>query len=384
MLMSPLAQARRAAAWALATPGRLALAAGAVLTLAGVAGLLFAWSGIYNIAASRGHLKVVDHLLRFGMENSVRGRAPDMNLPTQPDEDRIRLGAGHYHAGCAYCHGAPGTPISPVAAKMLPPPPDLKDKVGLWKDGELFWIVKHGLKYAGMPAFPSLERDDEIWAVVAFLRRLPELDRLAYRTLALGEVEPERPSGAEIAGGGSDQEAVGACARCHASGAAPSSRLVPILQGQPAAILESALRDYAAGLRDSGVMQTAAADLTDNAIRKLAAYYAGLPRPAVQPERTDLEIVARGERLARGGDPSRGVPACLSCHDEQASPAFPRLAGQSARYLEGQLAAWRAGLNDRSPTGRIMAPIGSRLTAEQARDLAAYFASVMPARRVGR
>ena len=66
---------------------------------------------------------------------------------------------------------------------MLPPPPDLKDKVGLWRDGELFWIVKHGLKYAGMPGFPSLHRDDEIWAVVAFLRRLPSLDRRGLMVL---------------------------------------------------------------------------------------------------------------------------------------------------------------------------------------------------------
>lgn len=378
--MSPLARARTIAAWVLATPGKLALTVAATVVAVAVAGLLFAWLGVYNIAASRGHLAITDRILRFGMENSVKAHAPDERLPDGQDEDRVRLGAGHYHAGCAYCHGAPGTPVSPVAVKMLPPPPDLKNKVGVWKDGELFWIVKHGLKYAGMPAFPSLQRDDEIWSVVAFLRRLPELDRAAYRELALGEVEPDRPSGSEIAESGDDQEAIGACARCHGNGAGPASRLVPALHGQPAAMIENALRDYAAGLRDSGIMQTAAADLTDGAIRKLATHYAGLPRPAIEPEPADPESVARGERLAREGHRSRGVPACLSCHDEQALPTFPRLAGQSSRYIEGQLAAWRAGLNDRSSTGRIMAPIGRRLTAEQARDVAAYFASsVTPA-----
>jgi len=379
--VSPLARARLAAAWVLATPGRLALTIAAGAAIAVVAGLLFAWSGIYNIAASRGHLKVIDLLLRFGMENSVRARAPDETLPQQPDEDLIRLGAGHYHAGCAYCHGTPSSPAPPVAARMLPPPPDLKDKVGVWKDGELFWIVKHGLKYAGMPGFPALERDDEIWAMVSFLRRLPELDRDAYRRLALGEVAPERPSGADIVETGGDQEAIGACARCHGNDTVPASRLVPILHGQPAASLERALRDYAAGLRDSGVMQTAAAGLTESAIRKLASHYAALPRPAIPPEPRDAEAVTRGEALARQGDSSRGVPACLSCHDAEASPSYPRLAGQWSRYLERQLTAWRKGLNDRSPTGRIMAPIGRRLTAGQARDLAAYFASLTPAER---
>ncbi|MBS7699937.1 MULTISPECIES: c-type cytochrome [unclassified Chelatococcus] len=382
--MSPLARARRTAAWALATPGRLGLTIAAAVVAAAMAGLFFAWTGAYNIAASRGHLAITEWLLRFGMENSVKARAPDGELPPGFDADRVRLGAGHFHAGCAYCHGTPGSSVPLVAAQMLPPPPALEDKVGTWTDGELFWIVKHGLKYAGMPAFPSVERDDEIWAVVAFLRRFPELDRTAYRKLALGEVDLAPPSGAEIAATGGDREAIGACARCHGNVRAPASGLVPILHGQPREMLENALREYAAGRRDSGVMQTIAADLSDAAIRALASHYAGMPRPVTSPERLDPQAVARGEKLAREGDPSHGVPACVSCHNEDASPTFPRLAGQSSRYLEGQLAAWRAGLNARSPTGRIMAPIGRRLTAEQAKDLAAYFAGQTPAGQVHR
>ncbi|MCV9937084.1 c-type cytochrome [Boseaceae bacterium BT-24-1] len=372
------------AVWLLATPRRLLGVAGAMAVVVLVGAFLFAWSGAYNVAASTGHFRIVDYFLRFGMENSVKAHAPSISLSEENDEDRVRLGAAHFHAGCAYCHGSPGTPISPVAASMLPPPPDLSDKVGLWRDGELFWIVKHGLKYAGMPGFPSLHRDDEIWAVVAFLRRLPSLDRHGYRALALGEIEPEPQSGAEIATGQTEADAIGACARCHGARRGPPSRLVPILHGQPAAMIENALHAYAAGERDSGVMQTAAADLSNAAVGRLARYYASLPRPVAQAENSEPAASARGEAIARAGIPARGVPSCLGCHSAEAAPEYPRLDGQPARYLEGQLAVWRAGLNDRSTTGKIMAPIARRLGEADARDVAAYFASLAPAPEASR
>ena len=100
-----------------------------------------------------------------------RSRAPALDNP-----DLVRLGAAHFHGGCAFCHGAPGIPVSPIARHMLPSPPDLATSMRPWKDEELFWIVQHGIKYTGMPGWVALERADEIWAVVAFLKRMPTLD----------------------------------------------------------------------------------------------------------------------------------------------------------------------------------------------------------------
>ena len=74
--MSPLARARRAAAWLLATPLHLLGTACALLMTVFTAAIFFAWSGVYNVAASTGHFRIVDYFLRFGMENSVRRHAP--------------------------------------------------------------------------------------------------------------------------------------------------------------------------------------------------------------------------------------------------------------------------------------------------------------------
>ncbi|MFN2428348.1 MAG: cytochrome c, partial [Candidatus Binatia bacterium] len=70
-----------------------------------------------------------------------------------------------------------------IAAAMTPKPPDLRTVALTFDPEELFYIVKHGIKFTGMPAWPALERDDEVWAVVAFLRMLPTLDPGEYLEL---------------------------------------------------------------------------------------------------------------------------------------------------------------------------------------------------------
>ena len=105
----------------------------------------------------------------------------------------VKLGAAHFHGGCAFCHGAPGIPVSPIARQMLPSPPDLATSMRPWTDEEIFWIVQHGIKYTGMPGWVALERADEIWAVVAFLRRMPQLTASSYAELALGGVRSGKP-----------------------------------------------------------------------------------------------------------------------------------------------------------------------------------------------
>src|SRR5262245_45937786 len=88
-------------------------------------GFLIAWSGIYNVAASRGHWAVIDWLLAFIMRNSVETRALLVETPALDDEDMVLLGANHYRTGCAPCHGAPGMAAGAVEQRMLPPPPVL-------------------------------------------------------------------------------------------------------------------------------------------------------------------------------------------------------------------------------------------------------------------
>jgi cytochrome c553 len=348
----------------------------AALGLPGAAALV-AWSGLISIAASRGHWAVVDWFLAFGMRNSVELRAMVITPPPLDSPDLIRLGAAHFHGGCAFCHGAPSIALSPIGQQMLPSPPDLTAATRSWKDRELFWIVRHGIKYTGMPGWVALEREDEIWAVVAFLRQLPKLDADAYRELALGSARVTEWSGERLATVEASPHNTGACARCHgAGGEGPSSALVPVLHGQRAEFLLAALEAYAKGNRRSGIMQPLAADLDPQDMRPLADYYAKLPPP--KPRRTALADIAsdRGRMLATEGDPASGIPACNGCHRHDSLAIYPRLAGQNAAYMMGQLRLWQAGHRTGSAGGALMAPIARRLSEADVQAVSAYFAGL--------
>jgi cytochrome c553 len=341
-------------------------------------GFLVAWSGLYNVAASRGHWAAISEILTFGMRNSVRTHALGIKVPPLDSDDLATLGAAHFQSGCAFCHGAPGVPISPIAQSMLPPPPDLSKSMRDWRDRELFWIIKNGLKYTGMPAWVAAQRDDEVWAVVAFLRRLPKLDAAGYRDLALGGLPVPPQSGSEIATTEGTSEAVSACARCHGDDRrGPNSRLVPVLHGQPFRFLVAALEDYANARRPSGIMQPLASDLSTESRERVARYYAGLAPPATPEPPTNPEPVERGRLLANRGDPNAGIPACIACHNASSLEVYPRLSGQHAAYMANRLRLWRNGLISRTSTDPIMAPIARSLNEQQIEDVAAYFSSMI-------
>jgi cytochrome c553 len=342
------------------------------------AAMLFAWSGFYNIAASKGHWPPVKWFLAFGMQSSVRTHAIGINAPDSYTDDQAILGAGHYQSACASCHGASGVPINEAASRMLPPPPDLAAEVSGWRDRELFWIVKHGIKYTGMPSWVAQQRDDEVWAVVAFLKRYPSLDAEGYRRLAFGPLQAAPQDGTQIATvGGPAADAAGACGRCHgADRRGPASKLVPLLHGQPKEFLVAALEQFASGARPSGFMQPIAAALTPDTINAVASYYAALSPPR-EITRSDPAIT-RGRQLADNGDHSARIPACTACHNRSALPIYPRLAGQNAPYMAQRLKLWKEGLAGSTGAAAIMTPIARALTVEQIDELATYYASLSP------
>lgn len=355
----------------------LAIWAGLTAVVLLVFSMLLAASGLYSVAASGGHFTVTTWFLDFALRRSVVLHSRFVETPRLDDADMVRLGAAHFETGCAPCHGSPLTPSNPISRSMLPPPPPLDHAARDWSAEQLFWIVKNGLKYTGMPAWPAQSRGDEVWPVVAFLRRLPDLDAPEYRELAFGDAGGRaRRSIADLRADLAD------CARCHGKdGNPPASRLVPHLAGQSAAYLASALRHYAQGTRPSGVMQPVATALDAEAIARIAEHYAAQAGGGTDADHP-AEQVERGRRIAIDGLVRQGVPPCIACHGARSSPMFPRLAGQNARYLASQLQLWQRGGRDATVLGAVMAPIARRLDARQLADVTAYFAS-LPAARPG-
>jgi len=388
---------------------------GLALLLFGGGALLFTWFGLAPIAASRDHFRTTQWFLGFAMRNAVETRSMGTREPPLDDPLLVRKGAGHYATGCAPCHGAPGQARSPTVLTLVPKPPLLPPLLAGWKAQELFWIVRHGLKYTAMPGWASEVREDEVWAVVAFLRQLEGMDAQHYLDLAYGGRVQADPIAATAA---SDLrvlwDATGAaladCARCHGEdGNAQGQGTIPRLAGQSREYLVASLTAYAEGARESGIMRPLAAALDAATIEALATHYARLPPSAPLPARPGAvaatlrllpdrkgawllapldaagmaAAVDRGAALAAAGSADGKVPACRQCHGPGAAdrnPVFPRLDGQPPEYLALQLALFRQGRRGGSAWQGLMQVAAERLDARQIRDLALYYHSLQPTR----
>ena len=343
-------------------------------------GLTIAWLGIINVAASTGHWAITDKFLHWSMRNSVRTQSAlsgAMAGPAIPiDDTGLISAAGHYASSCAFCHGAPGEQLSPIMQAAAPPAPDLATTAGTWSDEQLAWIVKHGVKFTAMPAWPAQSRDDEVRRMAAFVRRLPGMPPTDYRALAYG------PTG-RITGGKAMtlRDAIPDCARCHGEdGLGRGQPDIPILAGQKPEYLLNALAAYASGRRPSGVMQGAAARIDPDLMRTLAGQYAAMPGLSDSP----LPKAAAGSaaedllaaRIVEQGLPEVDLPACSRCHAPGKRAGYPVLSGQKREYLVARLWQWRSqdGVVEARKPNATMPMIARRIPAEMIEPLARYYA----------
>lgn len=149
------------------------------------AGLGFIFSGLYNVAADSEHTSPIEWVLRTTQSRSVHRRAEQVRPPAwlaKPDPAVLRTGLMHYNAMCVSCHGAPGINISSIGQGLNPPPPELSGEAE--EPGEIFWVVKHGIKMTGMPAFGLTHSDEDLWTVVAFVQKMPDMTGADYQKMA--------------------------------------------------------------------------------------------------------------------------------------------------------------------------------------------------------
>ena len=163
------------------------------------------------------------------------------------------------------------------------------------------------------------------------------------------------------------------CTACHsADGNSSMNPQWPKLAGQHPSYTVKQLRNFKDGERNNTQMAPMAANLSDQDMADLAAYYAG---QTLQPGHANADLVELGETIYRGGDLSRSVPACTGCHGPTGAgnPAakFPSLAGQHAAYTVLQLNAFRAGERGNDLNG-MMRAVAANMTDAQIEAVASY------------
>lgn len=167
-----------------------------------------------------------------------------------------------------------------------------------------------------------------------------------------------------------------ACAACHGADGNSANPEWPKLAGQHADYIYKQLMDYKAGRRENALMAGQVANLDEQDMRDLGAYYA---RQQMSPGTADESLAERGERIYRGGIPAAGVAACTACHGAtgRGNPAalFPMVAGQHAQYNSDQLRYFRSAqrAND---NGRMMRNLASKMSDADIQAVSEYLAGL--------
>jgi len=229
----------------------------------------------------RGDLPLERAFAEIAKEVAIPRSASDLRPPA-PLNDRRSLARGReaYTGSCAVCHGASGDGRGLFGSGLYPDATDLRAHDTQEKsDGQLFWIVKNGLSFGGMPAFAEQYQDDAIWAVVGYIRALGQggapATPLSIAAPTADELAIADPAADDPAARGAAVYLAQGCHLCHgARGVAPGD----LALGSNRRGLGSTL-ELAHALREppAGMPRYPPTEVADDELRNVLAYLATFP-----------------------------------------------------------------------------------------------------------
>jgi cytochrome c553 len=162
------------------------------------------------------------------------------------------------------------------------------------------------------------------------------------------------------------------CGACHGMTGTSVNPEWPSLAGQHESYIVSQLKLFQQGARVNPLMTPMSVALSEGDMQDLGAHFAQQTPTGLEADPSNWKA---GEKLYRGGDSARGLPACIACHGPQgkgnAPASYPALRAQHAVYAYNQLLAYADG--KRTTAGNdIMQVIAGKLTDEEMRALASY------------
>ena len=145
---------------------------GAVLTLAllSLSALAVTWLGLMPVSADGTHSRLEARVMPVVLHASIVRHGSGETNPVVLNEDNLKAGVDTYKAMCARCHSTPEGNPSVYGQSFYPPAPQLPKGMANYTDSQLFWLIKHGIRNTGMPAWAAMLSDDEIWQIVSLLK----------------------------------------------------------------------------------------------------------------------------------------------------------------------------------------------------------------------
>lgn len=196
---------------------------------------------------------------------------------------------------------------------------------------------------------------------------------LSGSAFASDAAAPAAPVGDAKAG----QTKAAACGACHGPDGNSPSDAFPKIAGQHASYAVEQLKAFKDGKRKDPMMTGQAAPLSDQDMLDVAAFFS---TQTPQPGMAAKESVEAGQKLYRGGDAAKKIPACMACHAPNGAgnvaAKYPRLSGQHAAYTTKQIARYKEGNHNGSAGAKMMQDIASRLSPEETKALSEYIAGL--------
>jgi mono/diheme cytochrome c family protein len=150
---------------------------GVVITIAVVilAGLGFAMLGFLPTAANVPPPHFEAHLAMSAVDASMDRHAPRIPNPLTPTDQNLEEGMKLYTMNCALCHGSLDRKPATLANSFYPPPPNLVSDPPEDPDWRIFYTIRTGIRYTGMPAWDKTLEDQDMWKVTMFLSHMDKL-----------------------------------------------------------------------------------------------------------------------------------------------------------------------------------------------------------------
>ncbi|MGE5176591.1 MAG: c-type cytochrome [Hyphomicrobiales bacterium] len=163
-----------------------------LVVVAVVGAAVVIYLGLYDVGTGNHDNAVMNWTLDTAMTRSVERHARGIKAPDLTDPAMITMGLRHYREMCVGCHGAPGIGPGEISKGLFPEAPDLSESASDWTPEQLYWIIKNGLKFTAMPAWGPTHDDKALWAMTAFVSKLPHLTPSQYQDL-VAKAGPEAP-----------------------------------------------------------------------------------------------------------------------------------------------------------------------------------------------
>ncbi len=145
--------------------------------------IIFINSGLYNVSVTSPDPRPLRWVFSRTSDNSVEHHASGIAVPALADSSMVSEGFDHYDEMCVGCHGAPGVERSEIGKGLYPHGPNLAHSAKEMSPAQLFWVIKNGIKSTGMPGFGLTHSDQKIWAIVAFLEKMKDMNSEQYKSM---------------------------------------------------------------------------------------------------------------------------------------------------------------------------------------------------------